>query len=152
MHYARQQDIVVRLNQDIYLEFDLAIIEMTNTLRDGEPGLYIWGGECVLALPDHPGEGGRCQSLALGMAGYIKHMNIVMLAAGTDGNDGTGEVAGAFVDGFTIQQGEALGLNAVVELKKANAGFYLSELGNLIDTGPTHSNVTDLIIALKYSD
>ncbi|VAW92366.1 D-glycerate 2-kinase [hydrothermal vent metagenome] len=150
--YAQQQELSIHQNQEIYLEVTLAAEQIAKTIVNGEPGVYVWGGECVVALPDNPGQGGRCQSLALAIAEYIKGMNIVMLVAGTDGSDGPGEAAGALIDGLTIQRGEELGLSAAAELERANAGYYLSETGDLIDTGPTNTNVMDLIIALKHPD
>ncbi len=152
LSYAHQQELLVHRNQEIYFELSKAAEAISNTLLAGEPGLYVWGGECVLKLPERPGQGGRCQSLALAIAIRIADENIVVLAAGTDGSDGPGEAAGGLVDGTTIKRGEALGLNSIDELEKANAGYYLSEVGDLIDTGPTHSNVMDLIIALKYAN
>ncbi len=149
---AKSINLPVQINQEIYLELIQAADLISKNLIDGEPGLYIWGGECVLTLPDKPGQGGRCQSLALAIAEYINGLDIVVLVAGTDGSDGPGEAAGALIDGQTISRGLELGLDASEELQKANAGYYLSETGDLIDTGPTDTNVMDLIIALKYTN
>jgi hydroxypyruvate reductase len=77
--------------------------------------------------------------------------DFVLLAAGTDGSDGPGDAAGALIDGMTIERGRQIGLDSSKEIMHANAGYYLAETGDLIDTGPTGTNVMDLVIAVKLS-
>lgn len=111
-------------------------------LRDGAPGLYIFGGEPVVQLPDNPGRGGRNQALALMMAQQIAgRAGIEILVAGTDGSDGPTGDAGALVDGATWGDG------AAEALARADAGSYLAAKGALVTTGPTGTNVMDLMIA-----
>jgi glycerate 2-kinase len=116
----------------------------------GAAGVYVFGGETVVTLPASPGRGGRCQSLALAAAQQLQgHNDIVLLAASTDGSDGSSGIAGALVDGATCTRGQQAGLDAELALQQANAGGYLEETGDLIDTGPTGTNVMDVVIALK---
>lgn len=116
----------------------------------GAPGIYLWGGETTVQLPEQPGQGGRCQQLALAAAEVLAgHTGIALLAAGTDGSDGPGDAAGACVDGVTIARGSLEGLNASTALRQADAGRFLAAAGDLIDTGPTGTNVTDVVIGLK---
>jgi hydroxypyruvate reductase len=120
-------------------------------LQEGPAGLYIWGGESSLVLPEHPGRGGRNQHLALTAARYLAgHDNLLFLAAGTDGTDGPTEDAGAVVDGGTIQRGEWEGESATDALQRADAGTFLEASGDLIQTGPTGTNVMDLVVAWKW--
>jgi len=147
--YAQQQGWAIQYNEEIYSEVRLAARQISEILLNGDNGLYIWGGECVITLSEQPGQGGRCQSLALAIAEYIAGEDIVVLVVGTDGSDGPGEAAGALIDGLTLERGETLGLNLGQELAADNAGYYLSETGDLIDTGPTDTNVMDLIMAFK---
>lgn len=110
-------------------------------LRDAAPGLYIFGGEPTVQLPANPGRGGRNQALGLMMAEQIAgRTNIEILVAGTDGSDGPTADAGALVDGKTWGDG------AADALARADAGSYLAERGGLITTGPTGTNVMDLMI------
>jgi len=140
------------LNETIEGEVTAASKKIVTTLKEGKAGVYLWGGETVVNLPEHPGLGGRCQSLALHVAEQIdQREDIVLLAIGTDGTDGPGDSAGALVDGLTIQRGLQFGLDSQNELLRANAGHYLEETGDLIDTGPTGTNVMDLIIAIKLN-
>jgi hydroxypyruvate reductase len=72
-----------------------------------------------------------------------------LLSAGTDGTDGPGTDAGALVDGGTLQRGIESGLDAQASLEQADSGSFLEETGDLISTGPTGTNVMDLVIAIK---
>ncbi len=148
--FAFSNDLDLIVNKTIDGEVSTASKMIATTLKEGSPGLYVWGGETVVNLPEKPGRGGRCQSLALSIAEEIdQHNDTVLLAIGTDGTDGPGDVAGALIDGLTIQRGLQFGLDSRKELLRANAGEYLEETGDLIDTGPTGTNVVDLIIGLK---
>ncbi len=119
-------------------------------LLDASPGVHVWGGETTVKLPTHPGRGGRCQTLALVTARRIANKDgIYLLAAGTDGTDGTTSDAGALVDGGSIARGEDGGFDASDCLSRADAGAFLEASGDLIYTGPTGTNVMDLVIALK---
>jgi hydroxypyruvate reductase len=114
-------------------------------------GIYLWGGESSVVLPKHPGRGGRNQQLALAAARRLAGQgNLLLLAAGTDGSDGPTEDAGALVDGGTMQRGEWEGLNPLEALESADAGSFLEASGDLIQTGPTGTNVMDLVIAWKW--
>jgi hydroxypyruvate reductase len=73
-----------------------------------------------------------------------------LLAAGTDGSDGPTEDVGALVDGGTIARGMAEGLDAHDCLARADSGRFLEASGDLIQTGPTGTNVIDLVIGIKH--
>ena len=75
--------------------------------------------------------------------------DVCVLAAGTDGTDGPGEDAGALVDAGTIARGAAAGLDPERSLRAADAGTFLEASGDLVRTGPTGTNVMDLVIAMK---
>lgn len=107
-----------------------------------QPGLYVFGGEPTVILPPDPGAGGRNQALALLLAQQIAGRNDVrILVAGTDGTDGPTDAAGAIVDGTTWGPG------AAEALARADALPYLDARGALLRTGPTGTNVMDLMIA-----
>lgn len=123
---------------------------MAETLIEAPGGVHIWGGETTVSLPENPGQGGRCQQLALAAAkGIAGHVDILLLAAGTDGADGVTDDAGALVDGDSVARGEDGGYDAEDCLTRADAAAFLEASGDLIHTGPTGSNVTDIIIAYK---
>lgn len=114
------------------------------TLIDAEPGIYVFGGEPTVILPPNPGRGGRNQALALMLAQQIAgHAGIDILVAGTDGTDGPTDAAGAVVSGTTWEA------SAAEALSRADAGSWLDARGALLRTGPTGTNVMDLVIARK---
>ena len=127
--------------------------EMIVQQLQNEAGLYLWSSETTVKLPETVGRGGRCQTLALIIAQKIARNNqCFVLAGSTDGNDGSHFVAGALVDGETINRGKTLGLDAVDYLQRADAGSFLDMTGDLIDTGETGTNVMDLILAWRVPE
>lgn len=119
-------------------------------INEAKPGIHVWGGETTVNLPESPGRGGRNQHLALSAALVLKDSsNITLLAAGTDGTDGPTDDAGAIVDSGTISRGELSGLDANNCLANTDSGTFLEASGDLLSTGPTGTNVMDLVIAIK---
>jgi hydroxypyruvate reductase len=117
-----------------------------------EPGVYLWGGETTVRLPRHPGVGGRNQQLALSAALRLSgRRDIELLAAGSDGEDGNSQAAGAIVDGGTVARAQARGVGARACLEQADARRCLAASGDLLVTGPTGTNVTDLVIGVKLA-
>jgi len=125
--------------------------ELAQQLLTSPPGrLHIWGGETTVILPAAPGRGGRNQTLALAAARVLRERSdVFFLAAGTDGTDGPTADAGALVDGGTLGRGALAGLDADAALRGADAGRFLEASGDLIDTGPTGTNVMDLMFGLR---
>jgi len=129
----------------------LAAERIAREVLDAPPGvLRIHGGETTVALPANPGRGGRAQALALRAATLFEGSRQVwLLAAGTDGTDGPGEDAGALVDTGTCARGRAAGLDPDQCLDAADSGRFLHASGDLLRTGPTGTNVMDLILTLR---
>ena len=115
-----------------------------------EHTLHVWGGESTIILPPQPGYGGRNQHLALTAAEVLAgHPDAVLLAAGTDGVDGVTADAGAIVDGGTLERGLDAGFEARCGLNGADSGRFLEGSGDLLHTGPTLTNVGDIVIGLR---
>lgn len=115
-----------------------------------EGSLFVWGGESTVRLPANPGSGGRNQHLALAAAiAMAGRTGIALLAAGTDGVDGGTDDAGGLVDGETCTRGLDAGLDARSCLARADSGRFLEAAGDLVHTGPTLTNVGDLVLGLK---
>ncbi len=103
-------------------------------------------------LPRKPGRGGRNQHLALAAARLLAgHDELLLLAAGTDGTDGVTEDAGALVDADSCARIALGGLDVDRSLREADSGSALAASGDLVHTGPTGTNVGDLVIGLKLS-
>jgi hydroxypyruvate reductase len=112
----------------------------------------VWGGESTVQLPEHPGRGGRNQHLGLAAARLIAgHPELLLLTAGTDGTDGVTDDAGALVDAETCARLSLAELDADTCLRRADAATALAASGDIVHTGPTGTNVGDLVIGLKLS-
>ena len=127
-----------------------AASRFTHELMLTTEDVLVWGGETTVELPPEPGRGGRNQQFALAAARLIAgHSRLVVLAAGTDGSDGNSDDAGAIVDGGTQLRGADAGLDLEATLAGANAGPFLAAAGDLLHTGPTGTNVGDLVIGIR---
>jgi glycerate 2-kinase len=116
----------------------------------GNTQVRIWGGESTVRLPPHPGRGGRNQHLALAAAKLLQdYPQLLLLAVGTDGTDGPTEAAGGLVDAETCAQVALAGLDPDDCLSRADSGTALAAADALVCTGPTGTNVADLVIGLK---
>jgi glycerate 2-kinase len=127
-------------------------IRFAHELQLSQAQLCVWGGESTLELPANPGRGGRNQHLALAAARLISGQpDLALLAAGTDGTDGPTEDAGGVVDGETVARISLGGLDADRCLASADSNAALAAAGDLVHTGPTGTNVGDLVIGLNLS-
>ncbi len=113
-----------------------------------EPVALIAGGELTLEVTGS-GLGGRSQEFALVTARELRGASGVgVLAAGSDGTDGPTDAAGAFADGGTWARGREAGLEPQDYLANNDAYPFFDALGALLKTGPTGTNVNDLMIGL----
>ena len=111
------------------------------------PTCIICGGETTVTVNGN-GKGGRCQELALKFAKEIKGISkIVLLASGTDGKDGTTTSSGAIVNGRTINS-KKLNIDSDEALSNNNSNIFLKSRKSLFKTGPTGTNVMDIIVLL----
>ena len=98
---------------------------------------------------DITGKGGRNQEFALVAAQAIQNREgVVVLSAGTDGTDGPTDAAGAFVDGTTHSRARSNGLDPVAYLQNNDSYTLFDKTGDLLVTGPTGTNVMDLVVGL----
>ena len=112
------------------------------------PCAIILGGETVVHLKGK-GKGGRNQELALAAAEGIAGMRDTLLFSfGSDGTDGPTDAAGGMVDGNTMAQLKAKGLNVNKILDDNDAYHGLKAIDRLIMTGPTGTNVNDVAVIL----
>jgi hydroxypyruvate reductase/glycerate 2-kinase len=117
-----------------------------NSLQN--PVCLLFGGETTVRVTGK-GQGGRNQHLALSAAFRLRDIpGITLLAAGTDGNDGDTDAAGAVVDSDTIQKALSMNINPELYLKEFDSYHFFKSTGDHIRTGPTMTNVMDLIVVL----
>lgn len=116
------------------------------------PACLLAGGETTVTITGN-GLGGRNQQLALaaGIA-LAHHPTLTFLSGGTDGSDGPTNAAGAIVDASTMQNARNMQLDANSFLQNNDAWHFFSKAGGLMITGPTQTNVMDLMILLITTD
>lgn len=130
--------------ENLHDDLDALAAMLGAKLRKMPTGVMIFGGEPTVILPPSPGQGGRNQALALSLAREIAGTSgLTILVAGTDGSDGPTDAAGGLIDGTIWGDG------AAAALKRADSGPYLDSKGALLRTGPTGTNVMDLMIAYR---
>lgn len=114
------------------------------------PTALLYGGESTVTVTGD-GRGGRNQELALAAALALDgEAGVVVAALGTDGRDGPTHAAGAIVDGGTARRGRERGGEPVAALARNDSGTFLEGAGELLVTGPTGTNVADLVVALVH--
>ena len=112
-------------------------------LREGKPCVLISGGETTVTVKG-AGRGGRNSEylLALGLA-LNGARGISAIACDTDGIDGTETNAGAIIGEETLARARALGADGKAALANNDAYGFFRILGDLVETGPTRTNVND---------
>ena len=113
------------------------------------PVCLISSGETTVHVTG-TGRGGRNQEFALACVETISRSEKVaaLASVGTDGVDGPTHAAGAIVDSSTLQRARTASLSPAAYLQNNDAYAFFSALGDLIQTGPTGTNVGDLQVIL----
>lgn len=115
-----------------------------------KPAALIFGGETTVTLKGN-GLGGRNQQLALATALHIQNSaNLLVAYIATDGNDGPTDAAGAIVDGQTISKATTAGLDPLAYLDNNDSYHFFRAIDDLIITGPTNTNVNDIVLILAW--
>lgn len=116
-----------------------------NNAPVAKPALLLSGGETTVTVRNHAGKGGRNTAFLLALAHALQgHEGIYALAADTDGIDGSEDNAGAWLTPETWQQAQQLGLDAETLLANDLAYDYFERLQQLLQTGPTRTNINDV--------
>lgn len=111
------------------------------------PCIVIAGGETTVTITGKAGEGGRNQEMALSAAQRISGIhNLAILSIATDGTDGPTDIAGAIVDGTTIQRAKNLKIDVMEEIKNHNTSYVLKKIKDAIYTYDTGTNLMDLML------
>lgn len=115
------------------------------------PCCVLSGGETTVHLADGAGKGGRNQNMALALLSAIAASaweNVCLLCAGTDGEDGPTDAAGAFADREAWQQSLGMNLDPAEFLKRHDAYPFFQAVGGSYQPGLTDTNVMDLRVFL----
>jgi glycerate 2-kinase len=119
-------------------------------LKGGMPLALISGGECTVTIPEGAkGRGGRCSEYLLSLLATSSDLSgMAALAADTDGIDGSEKNAGAWFDNAVRESSNTMGLLPEKFLAAHDCYGFFAELGALVETGPTLTNVNDFRIIL----
>jgi glycerate 2-kinase len=114
------------------------------------PACVVAGGETTVTVRGS-GLGGRNQEIALSAALEIAGLEDVMIIPlATDGTDGPTDAAGAIADGATLRRAQDAGLSATQYLANNDSYRFFQQLGDLLITGPTNTNVNDLTFTFVF--
>jgi glycerate 2-kinase len=127
---------------------DVAADWVRKTKKQTGKTCLIGGGETTVTIKGS-GKGGRNQEFALAALRHLKNeKKITILSAGSDGTDGPTNAAGAIVSSTIYENAAALGLNINAFLSDNDSYHFFEKAGGHLLTGPTQTNVMDIIIAL----
>ncbi len=125
-----------------------ALVRAADALGPGQT--FVYAGETTVTVTGD-GQGGRNQELALAAAiALAGRDDVTVLSLGTDGIDGMSPSAGAFGDGAAVERGRALGLDAVACLDRNDSHRFMRAIGYTVDSGPTGTNVGDLVLVHRH--
>jgi glycerate 2-kinase len=121
-------------------------------LLAGTPACIITGGETTVTLRG-TGQGGRNQEVALAFLAEIEIYpqeteGVFFLCASTDGNDGPTDAAGAFASNEVLNRSQKARLSINDHLKNNDSYPFFDQIGGLLKTGPTNTNVCDMQIMI----
>jgi hydroxypyruvate reductase len=124
---------------------------------DGPERLDLWSTEMLVRVPGSHGLGGRCQQFALEFALALEQRcregqcldHVTVLAAATDGRDGPTDAAGAWSDLRLLKRIRAQGGDPRRTAEECNTFPILDRAGALYRTGPTGTNVADVLLVSR---
>lgn len=159
-HEGWQSQLLTTFVQGEAREVGRAVVGLAQGIAWGQsdilpPVCLVMGGETTVTLRGQ-GMGGRNQELALAAAialdegGLPAGVEAAIVSLATDGSDGPTDASGGIATGETLARGRTLNLDAHAALAANDSYHYLSTLGDLIVTGPTNTNVNDLILVFVY--
>jgi hydroxypyruvate reductase/glycerate 2-kinase len=151
--------VVERLETPLQGDTAAAVEDLAAAIREMQvkrepasaPLCLLAGGETTVALKPNHGLGGRNQQLALALLMGLEKRKVhhaVIFCAGTDGEDGPTDAAGAVGDDTTFTKAAQLGLDPNDYLRRQDAYHFFRQIGDLVVTGLTGTNVMDLCIVI----
>jgi glycerate-2-kinase len=107
--------------------------------------VYLAGGETTVTVKGS-GLGGRNQELVLASMSELKGDGVCLASLGSDGIDGSADAAGALADGRGLEKALDMGLSIKEFLDDNDSYHFFKQLGDLIITGPTGTNINDVAV------
>ncbi|MBT9591374.1 MAG: glycerate kinase [Thiobacillus sp.] len=116
---------------------------LARACASSQPLALISGGETTVTLAPQHGRGGRNSEYLLALALAMQGVPAWAIACDTDGIDGSEDNAGALISPDTLMRAQTQGVNANAYLAAHDSYGFFSRLGDLVQTGPTRTNVND---------
>lgn len=118
--------------------------------KQARPFCLLAGGETTVTIKGR-GKGGRNQEVVLGSMETLSEMeNVMLISIATDGEDGPTDAAGAVGTNKSAQRAESLGLSVADSMSRNDAYSFFEQMHDLIKTGPSGTNVNDIIICFAF--
>lgn len=134
------------MNKKIEEDVNIVVDDLLEFIKNKEEGCFIFGGEALVKVTAN-GKGGRNQHLILSFLDkFPKNRKVTILSAASDGIDGNSNSAGAVIDNETLKEAKELNLDIKKYLKDFNSNEFFDKTGDLVNTGPSHNNMLDVLI------
>ena len=134
------------IDKKIEEDVNIVVDDLLEFIKNKEEGCFIFGGEALVKVTAD-GKGGRNQHLILSFLDkFPKNRKMTILSAASDGIDGNSNSAGAVIDNETLEKVKQLNLDIKKYLKDFNSNEFFEKTGNLVNTGPSHNNMLDVLI------
>jgi glycerate 2-kinase len=130
---------------------DMVILLKEEIKKQVRPFCLLAGGETTVTLRGN-GKGGRNHEVILGAVEVLQEMeNVMLISIATDGEDGPTDAAGAVGTNESARRAQSLRLSVADSLSKNDAYVFFDQLEDLIRTGPSGTNVNDILIGIAFS-
>lgn len=134
------------MDTKIEKDVNLVVNDLLKFIDSKKEGCFIFGGEALVDVTSN-GKGGRNQHLILSFLDkFPKNKKLTLLSAASDGIDGNSNSAGAVIDNESLKKAELLNLDIKKYLQNFNSNEFFEKIGGLVNTGPSHNNMLDVLI------
>jgi glycerate 2-kinase len=150
-YYSEIISTTITERTDVLADYLIDVLQsrLSNRNNNDQPMCLIFGGEPTVIVKGD-GMGGRNMDLTLRMIPKLaKISGTLFISFATDGEDGPTDAAGAAADSFMLNESkDVYGLNLQAYIENNDSYHYFEQLGGLIKTGATGTNVNDLMLIL----
>ncbi|MAC83773.1 MAG: glycerate dehydrogenase [Arcobacter sp.] len=134
------------IDKKIEEDVDIVVEDLLSFIQTKKEGCFIFGGEALVKVTSN-GKGGRNQHLILSFLNKFPiDKTITILSAASDGIDGNSNSAGAVINKESLEKAKVLNLDIKKYLKEFNSNEFFEKTNDLINTGPSHNNMLDVLI------
>ena len=134
------------MDEKIEKDVKVVVQDILRFIDSQKEGCFIFGGEALVQVTKN-GKGGRNQHLILSLLEkFPKNKKLTILSAASDGIDGNSSSAGAIIDNSSLDKVDLHKLDIKSYLNNFNSNIFFEKIDGLINTGPSHNNMLDVLI------